>query len=71
MSRRLLCPVCGDVIGVYERLLVIAGGSVRASSLAGEPSLRSGEQVVVHHACGADLAILRDGEAAGPSSLDV
>jgi hypothetical protein len=71
VSRRLVCPVCGDVVGVYERLLVITGGSARVSSLAGEPSLRSGEQVVVHHTCGADLATLGDDEAAAPSTVDV
>ena len=71
MSRRVLCPVCGDVIGVYERLLVLTGGSMRPSSLAVEPWLRSGEHIVVHHACGADRATAPDAEAAGPGSLDV
>lgn len=52
-----MCWVCGDVIGVYEPLVVVAAGSVRSSSLAQEPALRSGHEVLAHHACGADLTL--------------
>ena len=48
-----LCPVCGDVIGVYEPLVVI-GRLARVSSLAREPLLGSGDEVIVHRACGGD-----------------
>ena len=45
------CPVCGDVIGVYEPLAVVRGESVRRTSLAMEPSLASGEEVITHASC--------------------
>jgi hypothetical protein len=57
MTGRMFCPLCGDVIGVYEPLLVIGQGAARRSSLAREPLLGSGEDVVVHHACGLQLGI--------------
>lgn len=60
MSGRLLCPMCGGVIGVYERLLVVSTESARTSSLAREPQLRGGDDVVIHHACGADVGIESD-----------
>lgn len=52
MLPRLLCPLCGEVIGVYERVLVTGGASLRVSSLAREPSLRTSEDIIVHHGCG-------------------
>ena len=57
MTGRVFCPLCGDVIGAYERLLVIGGGSARLSSLIREPMLGSGEDVIVHQACGLGLGI--------------
>jgi len=57
MTGRVLCPLCGDVIGVYEPLLVVGGGAARRSSLAREPLLGSGEDVIVHHDCGLQLGI--------------
>jgi hypothetical protein len=60
MSGRLLCPVCADVIGVYEPLLVIGAASARLSSLAREPVLRRGEDVIVHRACGSALGVTWD-----------
>lgn len=57
MTGRVSCPLCGDVIGVYEPLLVVGGGSARLSSLIREPLLGSGEDVIVHHACGLGLGI--------------
>ncbi len=53
----VLCSVCGDVIGVYEPLVVVGVGSVRSSSLAREPALRLGAEVLAHGACGADLGL--------------
>jgi hypothetical protein len=57
MTDRVVCPLCGDVIGVYEPLLVVGGGFGRRSSLVREPMLGSGEDVIVHHACGLELGI--------------
>ncbi len=57
MTGRVFCPLCGDVIGVYESLLVVGGGAARRSSLVREPLLGSGEDVIVHHACGLQLGI--------------
>jgi hypothetical protein len=45
---------------VYERLPVVSTESVRNSSLAREPRLRAGEDVVIHHACGAGMGIESD-----------
>ena len=52
---RVLCSVCGDVIGVYEPLVAVAVGSVRTSSLAREPALGSGPEILAHLVCGEDL----------------
>jgi hypothetical protein len=52
MSERLLCALCGDVIGVYEPLLVVGRGTMRTSSVAREPLVGSGEDIVMHRACG-------------------
>lgn len=57
MSRVVFCPLCGDVIGAYEPLLVVGGGSARRSSLLREPLLCSGQDVIVHRACGLELGI--------------
>ena len=57
MIGRVCCPLCGDVIGAYEPLLVVGAGALRRSSLIREPLLRSGEDVIVHHACGLELGI--------------
>jgi hypothetical protein len=75
VSRRLLCPLCGDVIGVYEPVLVVGEGTARTSSLAREPHLASGEDVVIHRTCGVDAGILAPDDGASttaePCSNDV
>jgi hypothetical protein len=48
---RLYCPVCGDVIGAYERVVAIDQSRARRTSLAREPSLRHDEHVVMHGQC--------------------
>ena len=63
----MACPVCGDVIGVYEPLLVVGAGSARTSSLAREPLLGGGEAVVVHLACGDGLGVTGHDAAATKS----
>lgn len=71
---RCSCPVCGDVIGVYEPVLVIGAGRARTSSLLREPRLGSSEDVVIHRGCGLELGLegLDDGTStsAGPCSRD-
>lgn len=54
---RVWCSVCGDVIGVYEPLVAVAVGSVRTSSLAREPALGSGPEILLHLVCGEDLGL--------------
>ena len=51
MERRVSCPVCAEVIGVYEPVLVPEHGEWRATSLAREPDLRHVEPALVHVAC--------------------
>ena len=47
----LFCPVCGDVVGVYEPVVVSDSGFMRATSLAAEPRLSDGAEIVMHRAC--------------------
>jgi hypothetical protein len=47
--------VCGDAIGVYESLLVLGTDSSRTSSLAREPRLLDGGEMVLHLGCGSDM----------------
>jgi len=51
------CAVCGGVIGVYEPVVVLGDGSARSSSLAREPALGSGSEVLAHDACGAEIRV--------------
>jgi hypothetical protein len=55
MPSCVFCPVCGDVIGVHEPLIVVGTGSVRRTSLAMEPALGSGDEVITHAGCESDL----------------
>jgi hypothetical protein len=47
----LHCLYCGDVIGVYEPLVVQCGGDGRESSLAAEPDLWSPGRHCFHRQC--------------------
>lgn len=47
----VLCPVCGDAIGVYEPMIVITGGGARRTSRAREPSLTQDDGILVHASC--------------------
>jgi hypothetical protein len=49
MNERTRCLRCGDVIGVYERMVVLADGVPRETSLLNEPIRPVGE--CYHHAC--------------------
>jgi hypothetical protein len=61
----LCCQICGDVLGVYEPLLVIEGASSRTSSLAREPSLGDGRATAVHRNCSSDAGC-RERRCAAP-----
>ena len=49
--RRLNCPVCAEVIGVYEPVVAISGQQRRETSIAREPSLRASGDVILHQGC--------------------
>ncbi len=51
MNELLRCAHCGDVIGVYEPLIAMAGGRVRETSLAVEASPTDGDADCFHRAC--------------------
>ena len=50
------CPHCAKVIGVYEPLVVRAGGEIRETSLAAEPELPLAGGEHFHLACWAAVA---------------
>jgi hypothetical protein len=45
------CKHCGEVIGVYEPLVVCAGATARTTSRAAEPDLEPGGATHYHRAC--------------------
>jgi hypothetical protein len=47
----LTCRVCGDVVGVYEPVLLLGDSSSRMTSLAREPDVLSQAGLVVHRGC--------------------
>lgn len=51
-----MCAVCGDVIGVYEPVLVMETTRPRVTSLAREPELSSVEADLAHRDCGPAVA---------------
>jgi hypothetical protein len=51
MSDRLLCHHCGEVIGVYEPLLVLVDGRIRETSRALEPDAAGRVGDCYHRAC--------------------
>lgn len=48
---RFLCEVCGDVIGVYEPLVMRTIYDERATSRAAEPQLRASDGTYFHREC--------------------
>ncbi len=48
---RFLCEVCGDVIGVYEPLVMRMIESERMTSRAAEPELRARDGAYFHREC--------------------
>lgn len=51
MSGALRCQNCGDVIGVYEPMTVVADGQARDTSRAAEPDISRGVDECYHRAC--------------------
>ncbi len=45
------CQHCGDVIGVYEPLVLLTDSDRRETSLAAEPDLAAGAPSAYHGAC--------------------
>jgi hypothetical protein len=51
MTEPLRCVHCGDVIGVYEPLVALAGGRARETSVAAEAMPVDGDADYYHRAC--------------------
>ncbi len=51
MDRTLRCHQCGDVIGVYEPMIVLADGQARNTSRATEQDNREPVGECYHRAC--------------------
>jgi hypothetical protein len=51
MREALTCPVCGDVIGVYEPVVALGSREARRTSLAGEPDAPARSDMILHAAC--------------------
>lgn len=50
-SRRPRCAWCGDVIGIYEPIVVEGAGARRVTSLAAEPELLASPLAKLHRDC--------------------
>ena len=51
MHEPMRCAHCGDVIGVYEPLVLLTGGEPRTTSAAAEPQIGDEPGVLFHRAC--------------------
>jgi hypothetical protein len=51
MTEPLRCRACGDVIGVYEPMIVLTDGQARNTSRAAEKSTARPLGECYHHAC--------------------
>jgi hypothetical protein len=49
MDLALTCAQCGEVIGVYEPLVVVEDGAARQTSCAAEPQLLAGAHASCYH----------------------
>jgi hypothetical protein len=58
-TRRPRCAGCGDVIGIYEPVVLVIGDAVRATSLAAEPGGLFVAGVRYHSACHQSLSVDR------------
>lgn len=59
MSKPLYCQRCGEVIGVYEPLVVSEERRARVTSRAAEPALPAGGSYC-HHSCVAMSEVAAD-----------
>jgi hypothetical protein len=55
-DHRLRCPVCEDVIGFYEPIIVLENSELRHTSLLNEPMLDS-VQIVMHRDCARNTTV--------------
>jgi hypothetical protein len=53
------CRRCGDVIGVYEPLVLVEGSAARETAAAAEPGLRALPGARYHRACFRAEALLQ------------
>lgn len=51
MAARLICDHCAEVIGIYERLVVVMDGEARETSRAAEPAITSMSAERYHFSC--------------------
>jgi hypothetical protein len=51
MTPRLTCDHCGDVLGVYEPVVVVTAGRARETSLAADPAIGTGVAARYHRDC--------------------
>jgi len=47
----VLCPYCGDRIGVYEPTIAITPYGARRTSVAREPLLKASDTILLHPVC--------------------
>jgi hypothetical protein len=51
VDQSMTCEHCGDVIGIYEPLVLLFDGRARTSSAAAEPQIGEGPGGRFHRAC--------------------
>ncbi|MGA2012234.1 MAG: hypothetical protein ABSH51_17160 [Solirubrobacteraceae bacterium] len=59
MSDPIRCVFCADVVGVYEPAVALGDDQARWTSIAREPHLGVGREVVAHPECARDVLDLR------------
>lgn len=59
------CARCGDVLGVYEPIVVSDAGAARETSRAAEPDAASAGGELYHRDCYAECLAEKGGPAAG------
>jgi len=45
------CEHCGDIIGVYEAMIVVEGDAERRTSRLNDPHVEEGEVALYHEPC--------------------
>jgi hypothetical protein len=54
IGEAMKCGRCGDVIGIYEPVVLLSDGRARMTSAAAEPGVREAPGERFHRACCAD-----------------